>query len=483
MGTGAAAEVRETHTGLVVLAGDHAYKVKKAVRTPYCDFSTRELRVRALARELERNRRFAPDVYLGVGGYRGPGGPDGEPVLVMRRMPAGSDLATVLRDAAPGTVRTVLDRVARAVADAHAAAPPGAADRAGPDAVAARWAANLDELAELTGDDAVRARTAPLRRLATRFLAGRAALFAARADRVVDGHGDLLATDVYVLPDGVRLLDCLDFDDDLRQVDPLDDVACLATDLELRGPDGAAGLLVAAYRRITGDPAPDALTHHFLAYRAVMRAKVAALRARQGAAGASAEADALSAQGLDHLRTGAVRLALVGGPPGSGKTTLARALAAATGATVLSSDVVRRELAGPGAGPAPAPFGTGRYAPGPVREVYDELLRRAGALLALGESVVLDASWTAADLRRAAAGTAAAGHAPLVPLRCAVAPRVAAARIAARTGSDSDADAGVAARMRAATDPWPEAVRVDTGAACGDALATALAAWAAAAGR
>ncbi|GAA1841727.1 AAA family ATPase [Pseudonocardia alni subsp. carboxydivorans] len=505
------AGIRETHAGLVVLAGDRAYKVKKAVRTPYCDFGSAALRRRALARELELNRRFAPDVYLGLGSFRSPDGATAEPVLVMRRMPADRSLTAALSCAGPDERDELVRSVARAVADAHRRAPRGDPGRAGPAALAARWSANLTELGELTADRAVQDRLTPMRTLARDYLAGRTELFGLRETRVVDGHGDLLADDVYCLDDGPRLLDCLDFDDDLRQVDVLDDVATLAMDLDHHGMPGAARALVDGYRRFTGDDAPESLLHHFVAYRAVVRAKVAALRGRQGAAVAAAEVAALSALGLRGLQAGAVRLALVGGPPGSGKTTLAGALAAATGARLLSSDLIRDDLdrGRPGDGARPGSgtggngtgggavgggtvrrgtggYGTGRYTPERVAAVYTSLLDAAGPLLGRGESVVLDASWTTAERRLAARALAARHHAVCVELRCAVDPRTADARIAARGPSPSGADAAVAARMRAAAAPWPEAVRIDTaggpGAASGAALSAALSAWSAGVG-
>lgn len=140
------AGIRETHTGLVVLAGDRAYKVKKAVRTPYCDFGSAALRRRALARELELNRRFAPDVYLGLGSFRSPDGATAEPVLVMRQMPADQSLTAALSCAGPDERDELVRSVARAVADAHRRAPRGDPGRAGPAALAARWSANLTRL-------------------------------------------------------------------------------------------------------------------------------------------------------------------------------------------------------------------------------------------------------------------------------------------------------------------------------------------------
>ncbi|MCO7196796.1 AAA family ATPase, partial [Pseudonocardia sp. McavD-2-B] len=202
---------------------------------------------------------------------------------------------------------------------------------------------------------------------------------------------------------------------------------------------------------------------------------------------------------------------------GSGKTTLAGALAAATGARLLSSDLIRDDLdrGRPGDGARPGSgtggdgtgggtvsrgtvsrgtvsrgtvsrgtggYGTGRYTPERVAAVYTALLDAAGPLLGRGESVVLDASWTTAEHRLAARVLAARHHAVCVELRCAVDPRTADARIAARGPSPSDADAAVAARMRAAAAPWPEAVRIDTAGGPGAAVGAALSAWSAGVG-
>ena len=106
-------------------------------------------------------------------------------------------------------------------------------------------------------------------------------LFAARAQagRIVDGHGDLLADDIFCLDDGPRILDCLDFDDRLRWVDGLDDAAFLAMDLERLGAPELAEQFTGWYAEYSGDPAPTSLRHHYAAYRSLVRAKVDFLRA------------------------------------------------------------------------------------------------------------------------------------------------------------------------------------------------------------
>ncbi|MGE3288041.1 MAG: AAA family ATPase [Pseudonocardia sp.] len=494
------AAVLETHIGLVLLHGDRAYKIKKSVRTPYCDFSTRERRHDALVRELELNRRLAPDVYLGlseIGPVHEPGTAvptaAGEPLLVMRRMPAARRLSTLVRDGAP--VGAALRRLARLVAVFHAGARRSAAISADGDAPALtrRWSDNLAELEPFRGRLLDPATLDELARLAMGFLAGRGPLFAGRAadGHVVDGHGDLLADDIYCLDDGPRVLDCLEFDDRLRHVDVLDDVAFLAMDLERLGRADLATLLLDAYAGFSGDPAPASLVHHYVAYRAVVRLKVACLRHDQGDPQAAGEARLLALVALRHLREGAVRLVLVGGLPGTGKSTLAGRLADRFGATLLATDALRAQMPEPGPPhgddgsppaarsprPEPARFREGRYTPQRVHRTYEALRERAALLLARGESVVLDASWTDAGERAAAARLAEEHGADLVELRCTAAPAVAATRILSRGPTPSEATPAIAAAMAAAEDPWPRATPIDTEQPVERSVEQAVSAW------
>jgi uncharacterized protein len=464
------AELRESHSAVVLLAGDRAYKLKKPVSLGFLDYGTRSAREAACRREVELNRRLAPDVYLGVGTMPEPASGQGEPVVVMRRMPEHRRLSTL---AAAGEVADDdLRRIARTLAAFHAGAErsPQITVEGGRDALRERWLANFRQARafhQLLGAAAVR----EVERLALRFLAGRGRLLDLRQaqSRVVDGHGDLLADDIFCLPDGPRLLDCLEFDDRLRYVDQLDDVAFLAMDLERLGAPGAAAELLHRYLEFSGDPAPASLVHHYVAYRAFVRAKVGCLRYRQGDPAALPQTRALVELAGRHLRAGRVRLVLVGGLPGTGKSTLAGALADRLGAVLVSSDAVRRELAGvPPDRPEPAPFGQGLYTPELTRQVYAELLLRAQAGLRRGESVLLDASWTDHEHREAARDLARRVHAELVGLRCQAPDDVVRARLVARRGPasahGSDAGPEVAATMAAlaADRPWPQAVPVDT---------------------
>ncbi|MDD7967912.1 bifunctional aminoglycoside phosphotransferase/ATP-binding protein [Actinomycetospora lemnae] len=477
-GPGLAPAVVETHTAVLWFAGDRVHKMKKPVDLGFCDFTTLERRREACLREIALNRRLSPEAYLGLESLLGPDGMACEYLVAMRRMPAERRLAALVRAGEP--VDDQLRTLARRLAAFHSTAARGpAVDREGTvDAARARWTGVLDGLRRHAGTILPADVVDHVAAAAGAFLDGRRALFERRCreGRVVDGHGDLLADDVFCLPDGPVVLDCLEFDDHLRYVDGLDDAAFLAMDLERLGNAGLAERFLGWYAEFADDPAPPALRHHLTAYRAAVRSSVTCVRVDQGGEGAELARDLLDLAAA-HLDDGRVRLVLVGGLPGTGKTTVAGGLADRLGATLLSSDRVRKEIAGldPSTGAA-ADYGTGLYGAEHTAATYGELLHRAEELLGLGESVVLDASWTAAAPREAATALAARASAALTSLRCEAPRAVADERIRRRRGSASDATPLVAAVMAADADPWLEATAIDTGGTVDAAVDAALAA-------
>ncbi|KAB2352250.1 bifunctional aminoglycoside phosphotransferase/ATP-binding protein [Actinomadura rudentiformis] len=474
---GPAAAVSETHIGIVFFAGDRAYKLKKPVDLDFLDFSTRQAREHACNREVELNRRFSPDVYLGVADVHGPSGEVCDHLVVMRRMPGARRLATLVRAHAP--VDDTLRTIAKRLAAWHAIAPRGPAVSAEGtrDALRDRWKASFEQVRPFHDQAIPAADALEIERLTRRFLDGRRPLFDSRVTggRIVDGHGDLLAGDIFVLDDGPRILDCLEFDDRLRYLDGLDDAAFLAMDLERLGAPHLAEHFMRRYAEYAADPAPPSLRHHYVAYRAFVRAKVACFRHQQGDPHAAAEARALGQIALRHLRAGRVSLILVGGLPGTGKTTLAGALADQLGCTMLSSDRTRKELAGlPAEESAAAPYGTGIYDPSSTDRTYATLLDRARRLLQMGETVLLDASWIARSHRDEAIALASEFRADFHALRCEAPARLATERLRTRPHGASDADTKIAAAMAADAVPWPGATTIDTSGPVDKAVEQAL---------
>lgn len=471
-------DVRETHTGLVILVGELAYKVKKSIRTDFLDHRTVAARERCCAREVLLNSRMAPQAYLGVGHFASPRGGADEPVVVMRRYPADRSLAALLTgdEAADDQVSAL----AQALARFHAGAvrSPAVSADARSAVVGQRWTENLDVLDRETA--IVPAWwLADVRRLAARYLRGRAPLFTSRiaAGRIVDGHGDLQADDVFCMPEGPVVLDCLEFDERLRHVDGLDDAAFLAMDLEYRGRADLAAAFMAAYRRHAADDGPTSLAHFYVAYRAVVRAKVDCIRVAQGHPAAADDARRHVQLAVVHLRAAAVQLILVGGGPGSGKTTLAGELAAHLDGVRISTDDVRRELVASGeVRGEPGTLDSGRYDPRSVDRVYQEVLDRGARLLAGGHTVVLDASWRDPEQRRRAVEMADRNHCAAVELMCSIDADEAVRRIRSRPSDDpSEVTPEIAATLRRATPEWPTANRIDTAGPLGDSVAEAVA--------
>lgn len=474
-----APRIVETHSALVFLVGDRAYKVKKPVSLGFLDFSTLEQRRAVCHDEVQLNRRLAPDVYLGVHDLVGTDGVPYEHLVVMRRMPQDRALSALVD--AGADVRDDLRQLARLLAGFHATArtSPAIAATGSVDSVRGLWDSGLQSLADFVGPVLDVATHDELVRLAGRYLDGRGPLFALRQaeGRIRDGHGDLLSADVYCLPDGPRVLDCIEFDPRLRYGDVLLDVAFLAMDLTDRGHPELARAFLSDYEEFSGQYQPASLTRHYLAYRAQVRSKVTCLRWAQGDEAARPAAQHLAALALQELQAAAVRLVLVGGPPGAGTSTVAGGLADRHGWALARSDVVRKQLAGlRPEDRAAAPLDTGLYAPGSTDRTYDELLAHARTALSFGESVVLDASWSDPARRAAARAVAEQTCSELVELVCSAPPEVVAERTARRAaeGRDaSDADPRTAALLAERFAPWPEAHVLDTTRPPDAVLATA----------
>jgi uncharacterized protein len=473
--------VHETHTGLVVLVGGLAYKVKKPIRTDFLDFSTQERRERACQRELDLNRRLAPDSYLGVAQLSAEWAGTSEPVLVMKRHPDSTRLATMVRRGQP--VTEPLMAIATLLAGFHGSAERGqsVAAQGTVTAVKARWDENIAELRRFVGALLDRRRLEAVERLAAQFIAGRGLLFAARVTdgRLVDGHGDLLADDIFCLPDGPEILDCLEFDNNLRYVDTIDDAAFLAMDLEFLGRKDLGDFFLEQYSRLAADPAPRSLKDFYIAYRAAVRAKVDCIRFAQGQHDTAADALRHLDIALKHLQAGSVRLAVVGGGPGTGKTTLAHALAERVGAQVISTDEVRRAMQNSGAVDGEAGvLNTGLYSAHNIAAVYNEVLRQAHVHLANGRSVILDGTWRDPYRRDRVRQLAIQTHAAELELKCETSVSTAASRVAARpAGGFSDATPEIATALADGSQQWPEAHRIDSDRPIAESIRTAEKHW------
>lgn len=477
-------DIHETHTGVVVLAGDRAYKAKKPLRTDFLDFRSAEQRERACRSEVELNSRLSPESYYGVAYLSDPTGGPAEPVVVMRRYRDDDRLASIVRRGPNESVRDALDAVADVLARFHDHAGRGPAINAQGDveAIENRWHDNLSELrAYAASTPGVSAQSVSrIEHLASEFIGGRVPLFRSRVaeGRIVDGHGDLLADDIFWVAGKPVLLDCLEFDDALRCVDCIDDAAFLAMDLQFLGRRDFADYFLDRYAEHSGYRAPSTLQAFYIAYRAVVRAKVDCVRFSQGSPGAADDAASHLAIATEHLQNGAVRLALVGGNPGTGKSTVARGLAETFGAQIISTDDVRSGLRGSGviAGDSGV-LGSGLYSPDNVAAVYEAVLHRARLLLGNGRSVILDGTWQDPQMRARASHIAVQTHSVVVELMCAASVDLAADRIVTRRPGNSEVTLEIAAALAARRGGWHTAHVIDTSREPGQVLHEAAEVW------
>lgn len=455
----------ETHISILFFTPDRVYKLLKPIDVGFLDHTDVAARLDAVDDELRLNRRFAPDVYLGTADVI-----ERDEVvdrlLVMRRLPADRRLTSVLTAGPTDATEHLLD-VARVVASVHADAPPVDEPRplASADGLAGFWRASFDAMAPLLDGVIDRDEFDEVRSLALGYLEHRAGLFDRRRrdGYVRDGHGDLVADDIYVLDDGPRILDCLAFDADYRICDVLGDIAFLVMDVErIAGPHAAATLL-GHYQELTAERHPPTLIEHWIAYRAHVRAKVALLRHDQGAAEEADTARTYHRLALQHLRRGRMRIVLIGGGPGTGKSTLARALAARTGWAIVDSDTVRKDEHRIDHADHAVSEHPDLYGPAATRATYDELVRRAIALVENGVPAILDATWQRQDDRDRVREAADRLGAALVEIECDVASDVARDRIRDRSPDDpSDATPDLVERWREGYEPWVGARRVDS---------------------
>ncbi len=448
--TGGAAEIVTTHISTVLLAGDTAWKLKRAVRLPYVDFSDAARRADACRREYELNLRMAPALYRRVREIRrdaddrlqfdAPGALV-DAVVEMRRFDQRDLFEAMAREGRLSAA--MIEALAGHVAAFHAAQAPD---------FTAGGLAGLAR-AEAINAAGLRASTlfAPARReaLIARFEAAREAaaprLEARRAaGRVRRCHGDLTLRNICLLDGAPLAFDCLDFDEELATIDVLYDLAFLLMDLWRCGARDFANLACNAWLDAAGDDDGFELLPLFMATRAAVRAHVCATLAAESPAPATCQAGR-EGRGYFELAEALLvparpMLAAIGGFSGSGKSTLARGLAADVGAPPgarrIASDRLRKAMFGVAPTqrlPAQA------YAPDVSARVYDRLLEEAARTLAAGGSVIADAVFDRPDRRAAIEAVAHEAGVPFLGLWLEAPATTLAHRVEARQGDVSDA--------------------------------------------
>jgi uncharacterized protein len=471
-------EVRHTHISVVFLVGDYAYKIKKPARLGFLDFSTMERRRHFCEEEVRLNCRLAPDVYLGVVPVTHSGaalklegqGEVAEWAVKMRRLPDESTLESRLQR---GTIEVeTIEALARKIAAFHARAESGPhiAALGRFDVVAANASQNFGQATLQVGTEVSGSVLESLQSLTEKTLELHRNLIERRAERGVprDTHGDLRLEHIYYLSDrkppaDIAIIDCVEFNEQLRFADPVADIAFLVMDLKFHGRRDLAEAFTDAYFQASNDEEGRVLVSFYSSYRAAVRGKVEGFKSVLPEIPEAARTAALEkARGywlmaLEELEQPNRKacLVLVGGLPGTGKSTLAADLAARSGFCVIRSDLVRKQLAGVAwKQHDPQAFGRGIYADDWNDRTYAECLRQAERLLFEGKRVVVDASFREEARRRAFLESAARWRVPVVLLLCQADPNAVRERLANRPNDISDANWSIYLRI---AESWEEA--------------------------
>jgi aminoglycoside phosphotransferase family enzyme/predicted kinase len=461
--------VLQTHISAVFLAGSFVYKVKKPVHPGFLDFSTLEKRHHFCEEEVRLNRRLAPDVYLAVvpivrasDGLRFEGA--GDPIewaVKMRRLPDEATLHERLRRDEVGP--ELVEAFARKIADFHRRSPAPEVCRF--DVVAGNIREVFDTAGPQVGVTVSGAVFDRVRQHVEVQLARLRPLIDARAGRGLtrDAHGDLHLDHVYYFPEqtppnDLVCVDCIEFNERFRYIDPVADIAFAVMDFAFHGRRDLGVLFAETYFRAGDDDEGRTLLPLFTAYRAAVRGAVDGLKFAEAEVAATERASARDSArahwllALAELEEAARRpsLLLVGGLPGTGKSTLAKTLSERVGFQQIRSDEVRKALAGAGADQRlAAEF----YAPEWTEKTYAECLRRAEDLLFEGYRVLIDATFREEKRRRLFLDAAARRGVPALWLLCQADSATVRQRLAQRRGDVSDAGWE---QHREAADQWEE---------------------------
>jgi hypothetical protein len=460
----------DTHISTVVLAGDKAYKLKKPLDLGFLDFLSLASREQACHAELRLNRRLAPDLYEAVcrvtGTLEHPE-IDGTGALLdwavrMRRF----DPDAVLSNHPEALGPALIDELAERVGSFHSqvdCAPPDP-QLTGSQAACGPMFDNFDQIGDRIG------RRRPdlldhlqgLARWTDRFCEDHRALLDARsrAGKVCECHGDLHLGNIALIDGRPVVFDAIEFSPALRWIDPINDAAFLTMDLRQRQRPALAHRFVNRYLQITGDYEGLALLQGFEVYRALVRAKIAAIRSGQSDIDETdrrqvedeLQAYLTVAADLAATRRGAV--VVLHGVSGSGKSHVAQTLVDQLPAVVVRSDLERKRLLGLEA--TSDATGHGGYDAGVTRQTYQRLTDAARVAADSGYVAVADATFLQRADRQSLAELANSLGVPYAIIACEAPTEVLERRIARRanlSGNVSDADRSVLYDQLAAREP------------------------------
>jgi len=447
----------QTQMSWVLLAGELVYKIKKQVNLGYVDFTSLEKRRYYCHREVELNRRLCAHGYLGVSTvnlandkYSIDGA--GEVIdyaVKMRRLPTEKMLDYLLKHGDP--TPDMLNQVAEKIAEFHKKADTGPhIDPFGNvESILVNATENFDQARKYAGSVVSYKSLARIEAFTKSFLDSHSELFASRINNkhIRDCHGDLHSSHI-CFTDRLCIYDCIEFNDRFRYADTASEVAFLAMDLDHYKRADLSHSFTQRYLEIMGDSQVQELIKFYKCYRAMVRAKVDcfmlddpylnAEEKQQSCAQAQLYFDLAESYTLEKPLL-LVNVGLVG----SGKSTLAKMLARHMGMVVISSDVVRKTLAGiPATTPGSQELDSGIYTRDFSRLTYETMFKQAAEWLKRGVPVILDATFVMASSRQKAREVALAHGSDLVFLEHVISDEEACRRIIKRQGEPDNVSDG-----------------------------------------
>jgi aminoglycoside phosphotransferase family enzyme/predicted kinase len=470
---GAHVDIFETHISWVIVTDRLAYKFKKAVHFDFLDFSTLDARHFYCQEEVRLNRRLAPDLYLGVASITGS---EQEPLIdgagaaidyavKMRTFPQQALWSARIKAGSLSVGE--IDELAEKIGRFHRDADVAPSDSAWGSRVTILHTAadNLAVIASLVNTE----QQQQLREIETWQSTQHQQLNNAFEDRkangmIREGHGDLHGGNILTIDGHVEAFDCIEFNEALRWIDVIDDIAFTCMDLRMQGRPDLAARLLNRYLELTGDYDGLGVFSYYQTQRALVRCKVALMRAKQlrteGQDGSPFEqqADRYLEFSVQSIKAHRPSLMIMHGLSGSGKSTIAQSIVELTGAIRIRSDVERKRMHGlaptsrAGAA-ADAPL----YSPQATQMTYDRLLQLARCIVEAGMPVVVDAAFLKHAERTQFANLAHALNAPFLIIDVQASVATMKQRITRRTEMNhdpSDADVEVLERQLNWNEPF-----------------------------
>ena len=452
-------EIRETHISKVFLVGEYVYKIKKPLNLGFLDFTTLEKRRYYCLQEVALNRRLSVDIYLDVipitldgDTYRlGGSGPVMEYAVKMRRLPDHCTMTHRLETG--GLEQAEIDHLTDVLVTFYDQPqdPAQTSEFGSWSVVSGNCDENFTQTAPFAGKLFDERIFEIIRGAVTTFLKRRKPLFDMRVEtgKIQDCHGDLRTDHIYFIDDTLQIIDCIEFNPAFRYGDVASDLGFLVMDLDKRGHAAVAATLITGYIQRTGDANLFVLIDFYKCYRAMVRFKINCIRAQAPDITEDEKTGLLAGikQYLDLAYDYAIRftrpvLWVVCGMPASGKSTVAEKLGEAFRVPVFKSDIIRKEhFASPTENLSHLPFKSGIYSKRITALTYGRMMLLAQEEIEKGNSVILDATFSACHFRREAIRLAADKDANIFFIECTAPEALLKKRLSKRNNQTSLSDA------------------------------------------